>query len=523
MELGTFAGIAGMGGIAEERSALENPNISLKDADVWYDIFGDTMRTESGEYVSEKRALDLAAVWQCVNMISGDVAKLPLDIFKRLENDEREKDKRHPAFKIVRRQSSEFYSAFHFWRTLLVHALIWNNGYAWIARSGRGEPLEMMHLLPDRTYCNMDHKTGRFWYITEVAGEVHRINPENMFHVRGITVTGTDGERLVEHARHAWGLALARQGFASRFFKHGGRMGGVLKLPLGSSKAYGDNVEEGFRKTYERKDAQFKTLIARDGVDFMINQATPVDSQMNEVSADSVREVARYYNMAPSRLGISDSVSYNSRSEDNQSYLDTTLDPWLCSIESEANTKLLSGVQQQADSHYFEYNRDALTQMDRLKQGQMFAIYSRNRIMVPNEIRKKLNMKPIEGGDEFPSLQGTPAQPKSDGGNDKGENNQPRGPADDSSEVDEDRALSIRRLVFELTSIARRKATKSPNAFLEWIDGDQAGFRDKAITLCETDEFVNEFMMSIRTAETATADELPTVVDSICTNFERQY
>ena len=32
-------------------------------------------------------------------------------------------------------------------------------------------------------------------------------------------------------AREAIALGLAQQGFASRFFKHGGRQGGILEIP----------------------------------------------------------------------------------------------------------------------------------------------------------------------------------------------------------------------------------------------------------------------------------------------------
>ena len=96
-----------------EARALENPNIPLGSPEVWNEVFGDTS-TEAGEAVSPKRALQYAPVWQAVNLISGDVAKLPFNVYRRrpdLGERGREIDESHPVQKLLRYKSNGAMSA----------------------------------------------------------------------------------------------------------------------------------------------------------------------------------------------------------------------------------------------------------------------------------------------------------------------------------------------------------------------------------------------------------------------------
>ena len=68
-----------------DHRSLENPNIPLGDARVWHDIFGD-FSTDTGERVNAKGALSLAPVYQAVSLISGDVAKIPLNVYRRRQD-----------------------------------------------------------------------------------------------------------------------------------------------------------------------------------------------------------------------------------------------------------------------------------------------------------------------------------------------------------------------------------------------------------------------------------------------------
>ena len=83
-------------------------------------------------------------------------------------------------------------------------------------------------------------------------------------------------------------------------------------MPAGMQKQGADNLEAGFRKTYDSIDASFKTVILRDGAKFHQAQFTPEQTQMTAALYQQVREVARWFNIPPHKLGDDARASYNS-------------------------------------------------------------------------------------------------------------------------------------------------------------------------------------------------------------------
>ena len=73
---------------------------SINDPRGW-EIMGLVQGSDAGESVTYSSTLSVPAIWQAVGMISGDVSKLPLEVYRRRGND-REPDKEHPARWIIR-------------------------------------------------------------------------------------------------------------------------------------------------------------------------------------------------------------------------------------------------------------------------------------------------------------------------------------------------------------------------------------------------------------------------------------
>ena len=499
----------------EHRTTPENPSFDINSSMAW-DLFTEGGPSAAGVAVNHTKAIGVPPLWQGVSMISGDIARMPLNVYRRGddEDDDREVDKAHPAHRIVRRQWNDETAAFFGWRTLVVHAVIWGNGYAYIARNGRGDPAMLINLLPDRT--NAERINGEKVFVTETTRQdgspwLRPIPARDVFHLPGMSVDGMSGVDVVKQLRDSLGLAIAAAGFASKFFKNGVRSGGILEVPAAMGTQAVSRLEEGFRKQYEGEANWFKTIVLRDGAKFHQLTIPPAEGQMTETREAQAREVANILNLAPSLLGIPGGGGYNSQMEEKQRYLDSTLSPWLEAIVSECWMKLLSGAQQDADSHYFEHTTDKLLSMNPLQRWQVYAMAVRNQCMVPNEVRRKENLPSVEWGDE-PVGQGL--QPgSSDGGVDKQGNETPRGPQDETDgEAPASEAARMRRVVFGFTRQARHKATK-PAAFLEWIDGNCVSHRQEAIAAIGQDQRIDEMLTELRRiAEVATQDKLASVV-----------
>lgn len=445
-------------------ASLENPRYSLNDPQL-YDVLASGGKAASGVTVTHERALDLAAVWQALSLISGDIAKLSLYPFARLKDDEREVFTKHPGFYPCAIMANPWKSAFLHRRDRAVHLLLWNNSYSYKAR-GAGGRIELYNLLPDRTapeWVTLEDGRTVLVYVTEVGGKLETLSPSQVLHLRGISIDGMAGCDLVKHARDAWGLALGAQGFQSKFFKNGARMGGTLELPATLQKGAMDKVEEGFRQTYEGGDNPFKTIVAREGVKFHAGQFSPEQALVTDVTEQGKRDVASYYNLPPSKLGIRDSMSYNSFEQDNLSYLHGCLHHWLETEADECNTKLLSEKERDNDTVYFAHNVSKFVQADWKTLNEGLEIMRRNEIISADEWRRKIDMnkRPDGKGGEY-------INPNTRSAASQGETKPP--PAKEKAKNDHRGWLTdtLNRMARRLGTDARREA-KNTAKFEAWL------------------------------------------------------
>lgn len=442
--------------------SLENPTVSLQDPEAWDDLFGVGSTSDSGIRVGHESSLELAPVWNAVSLISGDVAILPLNVFERSANGDREIDTAHPAQFLISERPNPETSAFEFWRRFMVHALLWQNAYAFISRPSRvGEPVELINLLPDRT-TGLYNADGKLFYVTDVGGRLEPLLREQILHVKGLSIANTKGMDLVDKARNSWGLALAAEGFSSKFFAHGAQTGGILEVPLGASEKYDDNLVAGFQKKYSGKDNWFKVMALRDGAKFHSTTIDPKNSQTHELREDQVRDAARFFNLPPFKLGIADSVSYNSIEQAQLVYLTSGLMHWLGAIKAEVELKLLTEQQVRRRTHFVEHNVSKIIEIDVQTQNKVLEIQLRNEVISPNEWRRKINLNR-----------------RSDGGGDKYRNPNTRSSDSDSKrDVDsvQARAAYCELLADAINRVARRvtfdarKRSKKSDRLLEWID-----------------------------------------------------
>lgn len=521
------------------RRSLENPNLPLNDPSAWEEAGFFEGKSDAGVKVSKRSALGLAAVWQAVDLISGDVAKLPLEVFRRVEDDGREADTAHPAYRLVRREPNREMDHFFFWRLVMVHALLYRNAYIWIDRNGRGEPIELLPLLPDRTAPV--RMGGKKYFETVVNGKVEPLPASDVLHIAGFSLDGLAGCDLVKAAKEAIGVGLARQKFGARFFKNGARVSGVLQAPPGSKKENRDKVAAGVEKAHQGLDNAFKVLVLRDNYRFVQTSIAPNEAQMVESMGATVKDVARYFNLPPHKLADSTNASHNSLEQENQSYLDSSLSPWLTAITAQCHMKLLTPAEREADSHYFEHNTAALLRGDTETRYKVYSIAIDKGILSPDEVRSKenLNKRPDgQGGVYLRPLNMAPAD-DAEGDEPAGDPPPPPDPPDEESARQLRQALSelaedaIGRVVKRLTLHARKAAKRGDwQAWLEEFGGEHRDVCERmlapvaaaavAITGVRA-EVYESLCVAIRgdlANRTAEARDLAAVVELVCADYE---
>lgn len=498
--------------VPEQRATEMEIALSLNDPRGWEEALGGSTGTASGISVNPRKSLGVPAVWQAINLIAGDCGALPLSPYSRTSDNVLAPATSHWTHSLTRWRANDDETSQEYWETITAHALLWGNGYGLILRDGSQRASELLHLLPDRTRP-MRTESGSLVYVSEIAGSMKAFSSDDVLHVRGVAYSEDAAPDFIQAAKETIATALAAQNFQAKFFKSGGRTGGILELPAGMPKPARDAVEEGFRKTYEGTDNSFKTVILRENAKFHAAQTSPREAQMVEASEQKVREVARFFNLPPSKLGLADGASYNGKAEDGNGYLTHCLRRWLLKIQGQCWLRLLTPSDQKRIE--FRHDTDELLRMDFGSRATAYQMAITNRWMSPNEVRAREGLPPYAGGDAFenpntisPGAEKLQESPPADP--------PPTQPAPKRS-ADELRAL------FGLTAVARHKS-KNRRAFMEWVDNQFQG-QSQEWRGRHADQPLPEFFTTLAAefvdmVATITEDQLTTRVDQICTTFE---
>jgi len=472
-----------MGLFSRAVRSLENPAVSIKDWDDLAEVFGDE-KSAAGVKVNRKTALKHSAVYRGVNLIATSVAKLALNVWDRKT---REIDREHPAHALLRRRSNPEMTAFVLKQTLIGHAILQGNGYAYILRRGDGTPLELRLLMPDRTFAVREN--GQLRYVTtlggtlEAGGEPRKLDPGDVIHIRGLGWDGLSGYSVVNLGADELGLAIGGVKYGAKYFKNAVSPSLVLTFPQQlSDKAYARLVAN-WEKMKAGLENAHKPTILEEGGSLNPFAIDPAKAQLIESRKFDLVAIANLLGLPVHKVGGEGRTAYGSLEQENQSFLDESLDGWLCNIETEAEEKLLTEEEKAEESKSIEFNRQALVKAN---ITQRYAAYRTALggapFMAPNEARARENMPPVEGGDEIP-------KPLNLGQG--GINNDPKkkptddpdvDPADDESEDDSQRALrsahrqllqdAVRRMCRRLgTHLAKRDAAAA-KAWLATCDAE---------------------------------------------------
>lgn len=379
----------------ERRTSMENPSTSLADADEWlYDSFG-AGTSSSGVRVSRETALTYSAVWRAVTLISSTVAKLPLYIYRRTDGG-KERATAHPSYQLVLFAPNAEMNAFTFWQTLVGHVLLEGNAYAYIVRDGSARPTELIPLPPQVTYPIREN--GNLVYVVKVDTEWRRLLPENVLHIKGLGYDGLCGYSVLAKARDSFGLGIGAKEYQSRYLKNNARPSAVIQVPGPMKEDAQREFLRQWNEMHQGLENSHRTAILTNKAELKAFSINARDSQLLETREFEIREIANWFGLPPHKLGDSSRTAYNSLEQENQSFLDDTLDPWLVSIERECRGKLLTEREKAADSHLVEFMRQALLRADIAARFSAYHIAINDGLYSRDEIRAMENANAIPDG-----------------------------------------------------------------------------------------------------------------------------
>ncbi len=369
--------------------------LSLKDPEIRkYFQSGDT---STGIPVNEYSALNYSAVWSAVNMVSGDVASMPCQLFKRVGKN-KELYNTHPLYRILHDAPNPEMHSLTFRQTLQAHVMTWGNGYAEIERDAVGRPKHLWPITPNRVSVHRSAAGELLYHVASNTGPGVVINPADMLHLSGMGWDGCQGYSPIAKARDSIALGIAAERFGSKFFENGSTFGGVITHPSRfATPAARENFEKALKKRGQGVDRAHGLLLMEENMSYQPIGVPPDQAQFLESRQFQVTEIARWFNIPPHKLAELSRATFSNIEQQNREYYQSALFRWVKTWEHELGRKLIS--QMEMNQQVVEFNTDAFLRGDSEGRAKLYSSLFAIGAITPNEIRARENLNPIEGGD----------------------------------------------------------------------------------------------------------------------------
>jgi len=350
-----------------------------------------------GGYASASAVLsNLAVATRCVSLRSELLASVPLKLYRRLANGDRERVTDSPLAEVLSDLANPLMTAFGA-REFFVRSLdTAGNSYARIERDGAGQVTALWPLEPSRvTVERLESGRVRYRYSGNQGAVV--LLQEEVLHIRGSSEDGMLGRSPIAIARGALGLGLELTSAANDAAAR--NIGGYIIQPT-DLNARGKQAR---REAIEDAPGNRNTpKILDPGVKFVPNQFSSVDQELLENRKLSNEDVARVFGVPPASVGISTSVSYGSAQQAAQDLVTNALAPLAQRIEQDMARCLLTTEGRRL--YVIEHDLDGLLRAQPTERWTAYRTAREIGAMSSNEIRRFENMPAVEGGDDHTPL-----------------------------------------------------------------------------------------------------------------------
>lgn len=359
-------------------------------------LFNNTFnKTNAGVIVGPEDSLQLSAYWLAVRAISEDVAKLPLRIVIKEDNDITiVKD--NPLLNVLTRGFNPFLDSMSGIETLVRWMLTFGNAYAEVLISTTGK-MEWFLIHPTRV-LPLRQKDGSFKYrITfeqDQAKDLTVIWPASkILHLKG-PGEGEVGLSVGQIAAESLGIATAAQNFTGAFFGNNLSIGAALE----TEKALDATTKSAIRKEWKEKfggsNKAYEMAILDRGFKFNRLQMNSTDAELLATRKFQVEEIARWFRIPLHKLMDMSKSTFNNVEQQDINYSTDTISPWVRRLEVQLSFRFLTG------NKMVEIDEKALSRGDMKARAAFYKEMRFNLgVMTGNQIAELEGLPKYDGGE----------------------------------------------------------------------------------------------------------------------------
>lgn len=373
------------------------------------------MRNGGGSPSAES-ALSDSTIFRATQLLSASVGMLPCNVMKAGSDKSIEKASDHPLHILLTEAPNTWQTPFAFKQLMEFRLLHKGNAYALVLWRG-ARIIGFIPLDPDRVTVKQRADWSLAYRYTRPDGVVVEYEQKEILHLSGLSIDGLTGVSRVRLAQQSIRLALASRMAATRMMEEGVNATGALTHPAKMSKEAHERLKASVNKDHSGPENAGKWMILEEGMTAAQFRTTMADLQGADMRKMQIEEHARFFGI-PRPLLMMDDTSWGSGIEQLAIfYVQYGLAPEFVAWEEALNRVCLTRAERLA-GYFVKFNAHALLRGSLKDQAEFFAKASgaggHRPWMMQNEIREKLDMNPVAGGDTLEPLF---AQARPAGGN----------------------------------------------------------------------------------------------------------
>ncbi len=346
------------------------------------------------------------AVYSCITRISQDIGKLRPKLVEK-DEDGIWTETESPAFSGVLSQPNRFQNYIQFQEWWITSKLIHGNAYGLLERDNRGTVSSIYILDPTRVVVLVAPDGAVFYElradnlagfetdkIAVPASEIIHDRMNCLFHplvgVSPIFACGT-----------AANMGLEIENNSSAFFGNGSNPSGIISSPLSITPEKSSQLSAIWNAQFGGQGSGGVAVLG-DAMKFEVMRMSAVDSQLIEQLKWTAETVCATFHVPPFKVGVGAQPTYQNAEIMNQIYYSDCLQSHIESFELSMDAALgLRWKMTSGKTLGVELDLDGLLRMDTASQVTTLAAAVSGSIYSPNDARKKLDKKPVPGGDSI--------------------------------------------------------------------------------------------------------------------------
>jgi HK97 family phage portal protein len=348
-------------------------------------------------HVTPDIALQLAAVYACVRVLTDSVSMLPFMLYRQNADGGKTPIKNHWLYRLFARRPNNFQNPMEFREMMQGHLALRGNAFAQIFETSRGEVTDLIPIHPDRVMIEMLSDSNWRYRVSNLDGSVSVMSRQQMFHIKGLSPNGIVGYNPIQLSRKAVATGLAAQDYGVRFFENDARPGGWIEHP---EHFKSDEQRRQWREAWQEQQSgrnKHKTAVLEYGLKYHELTVSNDDAQFIETKKMTRSEIATMFRIPPHMIGDLEKATFSNIEQQSIDFVTHSLTPWLVRWEEAIRFNFMDP---EDDSLNISFPVISLLRGDSTARATYINQGVMNGTLTRNEGRLMEDRNPIEGLDE---------------------------------------------------------------------------------------------------------------------------